>query len=475
MNTKQLNSVVGYARISTERHLADADVLLSTQQCLKQYGVSSDLFFWDMESGFSDKRRGYDDILALIAQGNIQKVVVYCFDYFRGNTLQWQDFFAILSHQNIEVVLVGEGRFLHIDGVGNVLADTIHQSVLAKQRHINRQNSERGHEKRRQQQKPFVVPFGYVLNENAEVAINLALYKDSQKSYYAIARELIDCFLDTESVSQTLAALCDLYGYKRVGNRNLDFPRDPKALKNWLLSPFLRGTLVFFPKDPTRRIEHPLHHPAIITEKEALQIHLIMERRKIIKKTDTLANPLIDLIFCAGCGSPMKVSQSKGSSNSEYHYYLTCKGAYPKVGHPKVCDRRSSYGLEISDVISFVIGALSRASERIEQCLPPDSLDKVLDTPEILALKSKIEKIEALNFPEMILVINQLKTELEGLIAQKLREHNENNLAFLDLQSILHRPNIWRSILPEELRTICPLLVKRVICDEGQVAIELLV
>jgi site-specific DNA recombinase len=87
MNTKQLNSVVGYARISTERHLADADVLLSAQQCLKEYGVSSDLFFWDMESGFTDKRRGYDDILAFITQGNVQKVVVYCFDYFRGNTL----------------------------------------------------------------------------------------------------------------------------------------------------------------------------------------------------------------------------------------------------------------------------------------------------------------------------------------------------------------------------------------------------
>lgn len=474
MNTNKPISVVGYARISCERHLAEPNVVLSAQRCLQQYGVSEELFFWDIEFDRTDKRRGYDDVLALIDQGSIQKIVVYCFDILRETSLQWQDFVDILSRKNIEIVLLDEGRFIHVNGVGNILAETLHHSVEAKQRYIHSQNAQKGHERRRNKKKPLVVPFGYIMSEKDEIAINLSLYKNTGKTYYEIARELVECFLETESVSQTIADFCDEYGTERVGTRNLDFPRDPKALKTWLTNPFLQGTLVFFARDEKRRTEYPNNHQAIITRKEAIKIHQIMERRKIIKKTDTLVNPLAGLMYCAGCGCQMKVSQSKGGQNSEYHYYVTCKGAYPRVGHKRVCDRRSSYGLEISNVINFVIGAIIRSEDRLHLLKPISETDEFQKTPEILKLEDNIRKMESLGLPEVQRVIDKAKTKLEDLIAVALKEIREDRSAIENIQSKISRPRFWQSATPEELRDIFPLLVKKVTCDQGQVTVELL-
>ena len=168
----------------------------------------------------------------------------------------------------------------------------------------------------------------------------------------------------------------------------------------------------------------------------------------------------------------MRVSQSKGSPEQEYRHYVVCKGAYPKVGQPRVCDRRSSYGLEVGTIVDQVIGRLSRLSERMELLGTIDDDAPPQPTPEMVEISDNIEKLTALNMPETKEVVDRLKTAWSVLQAEQYVERKDYRDLVESTRKLIGRPGFWDSPSPEELRIVFPALVEDVVCDEGAIEVK---
>lgn len=469
-----LGKAIAYARICMERHLLTEDVIGHYRQVVSAHGVTGDYVFFDLEQSTGDTAKGLQGLRGVLGSEPGCELYLYCFDDFAGDGRdKWEELLALCKTCNARIKLLEQAESFSVEGKGDVMIDKIRSVIAAKKAYISAKNSESGHQRRRLKKRPVAVPFPYLLEDDKPV-LNTSIYRDTGKTYTEIARDIIELFFETESVSAVVADMCDLYGRERQGTRNHDFPRDPKALKGWLQNPFLRGTLVFYPRNPAKRMEYPGNHESIITESEYVRIRRILEHRKIVKKTDTLANPLAGLMHCAGCGSEMRVSQSKGGPNQPYRHYLVCKGAYPKVGHPRVCDRRSSYGLEIDTVISKTIGILSRMGDKVLDVVMGDEVDAPVPTAEMLAIKEKIEKLETIGIPEVQEVITHLRTEWERLHAEQFAFRKDRQDLMETTRLLVSGPNFWEFASPEELRSVFPAFIKDIVCDEGEVEIKLL-
>jgi hypothetical protein len=267
--------------------------------------------------------------------------------------------------------------------------------------------------------------------------------------------------------------MCDRYGVERIGHRYLDFPRDHAAFKYWLTNPVLRGSLVYHPKSPDKRQEIPNQHTALITKSEWLDIQRIIERRKGTKSNvgRNVINPLAGMVFCSGCGSPLMCKSSRSTAGGDRYYYLVCSGAYPIAGKPRICDRRSSFGLQIQDAIDAVILALTEKAEVIAK--RQYETVEVPTSPEVLELEDQIAKLESLGDPDLDEAILTKKTKLAKLREQSERIQIDQTANYEQLLEFAKTIDFWFEAEPEEYKAIFADLVDKVVSDRGELEVFL--
>jgi site-specific DNA recombinase len=73
MQDKDLKYSVGYCRVSTQRQQSEGHGLERYIEALRNYGLSDDQIYWDIDSGASDSRVNYRKVLTLIKAGKIKK------------------------------------------------------------------------------------------------------------------------------------------------------------------------------------------------------------------------------------------------------------------------------------------------------------------------------------------------------------------------------------------------------------------
>lgn len=467
---------IGYCRVSTQRQFTEGHGLERYIDALKRYGLREDQIFWDIESGVSDKRTGYNQVLNLIKQGNIRKLIVPCFDRFTRSAETWESIREELQKHRVTIVML-DGGSMKFETPEELLNSRIQVAFAAMVRDKNKYNALQGFKFFRSQEKALQAIFGY-LKVGDNLIVNHNPYKSSNLSYYSVARELIELFLTNKSLAGTIRIFCAKYGYESTRAKTYsDHPHSHSGLKRWLLHPLLRGNLVYFNNIADKKIEIPGKFEAILTDSEYLEILRIFEQMpKTKNKKTTLVNPLMGLAYCSGCGATMKNNTSSiilKDGTKKYFHYLVCRGAYPEAGQLKTCDRCSSYGLTVESCVEYVINALCQRADEIAKQATSLDTNKQEETQEIKELRIQINKLNLLNDPDLKEAIQLKQTKLENLLLGMRTQSVNYSSRFELMKQYAAMPELWQQATVEEQYTLFQDLVNRIDCDYGQVTVYL--
>lgn len=463
---RDLSRALGYCRVSTQRQVSEGHGLERYIKQLKDYGLTDEQIHWDIESGASEKRKGYNRVLELVRAGKVDKIIVPCFDRFTRSALGWEVAKDELQQFGVELKFL-DGGSLDLETPEGLFTSRILAAMANQLRDKNKYNATQGARFFRENRKIYKATFGFV-KVGDTVEPNRTEYRNTGKSHAEIAVECIEIVLETGEISKTIERMTEKYGLERVGKNNFDdFARDITAFRRWLQNPQLCGMIRYYPHNPDKRIILESDHQGIISVETFNQLQELIKRppRARVKYPN---NPLVSLAVCGGCGSRMEKRSSPLATSDRLHEYLRCTGAYPRAPKPKVCDCRNYFKLE--DAIKACIQRLKRQAKTISDGYLSGDTGEVKVPPEILELQQQIMKLKQLNDPDLKNAIITKEQRLESLIrtsevelvADAARVELLRNLATID--------GFWQKATREELTSIFHELIDKVVCStfEGE-------
>ncbi|MEM7725388.1 MAG: fdxN element excision recombinase XisF [Cyanobacteria bacterium P01_A01_bin.45] len=454
---RDLSRALGYCRVSTQRQHTEGHGLERYIDRLKQYGLDEEQIHWDIESGASDKRKGYNRVLELVRSHQVDKIIVPCFDRFTRSALGWEVARHELQEFGVELVFL-DGGSLDLDTPEGLFTSRILAAMSAQVRDKNRYNATQGHRYFQEKRKIYQAIFGFV-KDGDSVIPNMEQYRNTGISYVDVARECVERFINSGELSQTIRRLTDKYGLERVGKYKFeDFPRDVSSFRRWLENPLLCGMVCYYPFNPKRKITLKSDHEGIISIAQHQQIVQILAthprgRRRYV------TNPLVGLCKCADCGSKMEKRSSK--INGKIYEYLKCPGAYPKPRQGRKCKVRTYF--KLTNAIHAVTEALKEKSENIADNMPVETIEEV--PVEVLELQEQILKLKQLNDSDFDSTIKIKEQKLESFIKSASLSVVADASRAEVLRSIAMSQGFWEAVTREELTAIFHELVEEVVCS----------
>jgi|GEM_PF-2198753 DNA invertase Pin-like site-specific DNA recombinase len=465
---RDLSRALGYCRVSTQRQYTEGHGLERYIQRLKEYGLTDEQIHWDIESGASEKRKGYNRVLELVRSREVDKIIVPCFDRFTRSALGWEVARQELQEFGVELVFL-DGGSLDLETPEGLFTSRILAAMSAQVRDKNKYNATQGHRYFQEKRKIYQAIFGFI-KDGDNVILNTKQYRNTNKTYAEVASECVEMFIESGELSKTIRRLTDKYGLERVGKYKYeDFPRDVSSFRRWLENPQLCGMVCYYPFDPEKKVILQSNHERIISIAQHQQITQILAihpcgRRKYV------TNPLVGLCKCAKCSSTMEKRSTK--INGKTYEHLKCPGAYPKPRQMKKCDVRTYFRLE--GAINAAIQALKEKSESIADNMPIETKEVV--PAEILELQQQILNLKQLNDPDFDSTIKIKEQKLESLIQTSELNVVADQSRREILRGIATSFGFWEVVTREELTTIFHELIEEVICtvvgsDSSEVAI----
>lgn len=454
---RDLSRALGYCRVSTQRQHTEGHGLERYIDRLKQYGLTDEQIHWDIESGASEKRKGYNRVLELVRSRQVDKIIVPCFDRFTRSALGWEVARQELQEFGVDLVFL-DGGSLDLETPEGLFTSRILAAMSAQVRDKNRYNATQGHRYFQEKRKIYQAIFGFV-KDGDSVIPNNKQYRNTDKTHAAVARECVEMFLESGELSKTIRKLTEKYGLERVGKFKFeDFPRDVSSFRRWLENPQLCGMVCYYPFNSEKKVTIQSDHEGIISIVQHQQIIQILAthpcgRRKYV------TNPLVGLCKCAKCGSTMEKRSTK--INGKTYEHLKCPGAYPKPRQPKKCDIRTYFRLE--GAIDAAIQALKEKADIIADNMPVETTEVV--PVEILELQQQILKLKQLNDPDFHSTIKIKEQKLEALIKTSELDIVADASRTQVLRSIAMSEGFWEVVTREELTAIFHELVKEVVCS----------
>ncbi|MGF1674399.1 MAG: fdxN element excision recombinase XisF [Rivularia sp. (in: cyanobacteria)] len=454
---RDLSRALGYCRVSTQRQHTEGHGLERYIERLKQYGLSDEQIHWDIESGASDKRKGYNKVLQLVRNSAVDQIIVPCFDRFTRSALGWEVARQELQKFGVELVFL-DGGSLDLETPEGLFTSRILAAMSAQVRDKNRYNAIQGHRYFQEKRKIYQAVFGFVKNGDSVVP-NTNQYRDTVYTHAEVAVLCVETFIESGELSQTIRKLTEKYGLERVGKYKYeDFPRDVSSFRRWLQNPQLCGMVCYYPFDSQKKIILHSEHQGIISVAQHQQIVQILSthpcgRRKYV------TNPLVGLCKCAECGSTMEKRSTK--VNGKVYEHLKCPGAYPKPRQPKKCSVRTYFRLE--SAIDTAIQALKEKADNIADNMPIETTEEV--PVEILELQQQIFKLKKLNDPDFSSTIKIKEQKLESLIKRQELNIVADTSRSLILRGITTCLGFWEIVTREELTAIFHELVEEVVCS----------
>ncbi|MEA5595501.1 fdxN element excision recombinase XisF [Rivularia sp. UHCC 0363] len=454
---RDLSRALGYCRVSTQRQHTEGHGLERYIERLKQYGLTEEQIHWDIESGASDKRKGYNQVLELVRSHQVDQIIVPCFDRFTRSALGWEVARQELQKFGVELVFL-DGGSLDLDTPEGLFTSRILAAMSAQVRDKNRYNAIQGHRYFQEKKKIYQAVFGFV-KDGDRVVPNTKQYRDTDKTHAEVALLCVEMFIASGELSKTIRRLTDKYGLERVGKYKYeDFPRDVSSFRRWLSNPQLCGMVCYYAFDNEKKVILQSEHQGIISVAQHQQIIQILSthpcgRRKYV------TNPLVGLCKCAECGSTMEKRSTK--VNGKTYEHLKCPGAYPKPRQLKKCSVRTYFRLE--GAIDAAIQALKGKAENIAENMPIETTEEI--PVEILELQQQIFKLKQLNDPDFNSTIKIKEQKLETTIKTSELNVVADAGRTQVLRNIASHFGFWEVVTREELTAIFHELVAEVVCS----------
>jgi site-specific DNA recombinase len=447
----------GYYRVSTKGQ-EDGSALERYREQLIQFGVKEENIFWDIGSGGSDRRQGYQDLLAALRESDGGMLVFPTQSRLARDEIVWAQLYKECQSLNIEMFSLDRGK-LNIHSPLGIFTNSVLAATDAMQRRINQELAIKGHQYLRDKKIAHAAPFGYRIEEGKPVFDDRP-YHDSGRTRFEVAREAIKLFLEHQKPRPVLREIEDKYGAHKT--RKGGFPRESTGFYRWIETETLRGCLVYRPGGKV--IVHPNNHEPLILPEEWQIIKTLLVRNRAHRRAKVNLNPLVGLAFCGVCGSRLTLQQSHGK-----YFYLVCAQA-KSYRSDRQCWETETYGLRLQDFVRAVTDALrSRAEQLVAYGWQSGSAP---DSPEVIELRSQIEGLELLDDPDLESAIDRKRDRLTQLIEQAIADTASSRNA-IDVLLALHESDCWEEATYQELADIFRETVASVVHTKGAIEIKL--
>ena len=462
--------IIGYCRVSSNKQFAEGHALERYIESLVRFGIPESLIYFDVESGVSDRREGFNAVLDLVQSGQVAAVVIPNFDRLTRSPLQWEQTRELFTKYGVQVKFLEDGE-LDLESPDGLFTGRIKAALAAQVRDRIRAHSLAGHAKHRERKEPYKPIFGYV-KIDGEIKPNEGKYPRSNLSYYQVARELVDIFLEVRSLGATLQTFKNkfyMHPPSYEGKIHLKCPSSTTGLKNWLLNAQLRGKLQYlsFGHKTPQIIVEGTHAPLII-EDDWIAIQGISEGNKTRRAVNPgrLINPLSGIAKCRCCSGAMSQRTGYKRTNGEYSdRFLVCRNARSRNGHCKP-EYARGYGMSIEVVERVVREKLAERAGEIASLVP----NVRAINPEIVELRESIKMLEAINDPDLIEVIERKHTKLRLLQETEEIKTVESQEKGKLLEMVVH-PGFWDGMTPSDRNAIYRDLIEVVWCDRGRLEV----
>jgi len=464
--------IIGYCRVSSNKQFSSGHALERYIESLVRFGIPESLIYFDVESGVSDRREGFNAVLDLVQSGQVAAVVIPNFDRLTRSPLQWEQTRELFTKYGVQVKFLEDGE-LDLESPDGLFTGRIKAALAAQVRDRIRAHSLAGHAKHRERQEPYKPIFGYI-KIDGEIVPNQGKYPGSSLNYFQVARELVDIFLEMRSLGATLQTFKNkfyMHPPSYEGKIHLKCPSSTTGLKNWLSNAQLRGKLQYLSwghKTPQIIVEGT--HKPLIIEDDWIVIQGILAGNKTRRAVNPsrLINPLSGIAKCRCCKGAMSQRTGYKRVNGEYSArVLVCRNARSRNGHCQA-EYARSHGLTIDTAEQAVRKALAQRAEHIAKLIP----NVRTINPEIVELRESIKILSAIGDPDLTEVIERKHTKLRLLQETEEIKTVESQEKGKLLEMVVH-PGFWDGMTPSDRNAIYRDLIEVVWCDRGRLEVVL--
>ena len=464
-----LAKTVGYVRLSRQIQVDDSNSLDNHVFKLVSRGLDRDQIFIDIETGTKSSRSGFQEIMQLVKDGKIKKVICSRFDRLTRNIRDWEDTLEEFRSSGVELELLDESDFdIHsVDGRTFSRLKAVFAQLESEMLSLR---VTKGWENARRNRRIHSVPFGYTRNSEKHICLDNSKYLcliDNKKelSKVDIAKDIIQTFISCKTLRKTITTLHSRYGITRFGRGkkpgcavNGLFEWSSSSLRYWLLNPTIRGHLSYLDGQEI----YCNNHPALITDKEFAEVKFILDKNKSlggwgIKKR---RHPLSGHMKCGTCRASLYTITS--GKDKSYLYY-GCKNR--NGGNCK--EKRISN----TKALNLVFDALSKRAQELANLVSEP--DEYVKTEDEIRLETQLKKLEEVNRLGHSEAIEQAILSIEQQLEELRHQQNYSTEGDEELMELLIAAfsdvEYWQSLTQEQLVQIVDRLVGDITIQDGEV------
>ena len=382
MSNTTLPQIVGYARVST----ASGEQLssLETQKSrLKSAGVQK--IFTDVESGRSNDRQAFNDLLQLIDKRAIKEIVVTRFDRL-GRDAAYVDAALVLASKKSVVIRTIDTGVVDTESPTGFLMSRISTSLAEMESKMLSMRVKKALEQKWKDGKipRPKIPWGYRrVKQGDKECLEL----------HPVEAERARLFIEQLKNNG--------YRFSTTIKGSKDVPLATTAgVKRWLCNPILRGGIGFVQTTEYRyeKIIWGLHEP-LIKHEDWFSIQRVLDFNKNTWGRSAKVKPklLSGLVYCSSCKNKLAYTSRK----SETHQFaLRCNSFKCNF-----YSRRTKEKM----ILEAINSALAKRAKELASLTENEPV-------EVTKLRSEIDTLSKLNDPDLKEVIEKKKEKLTGLL-----------------------------------------------------------
>lgn len=422
---------VGYCRVSTATG-EQAAALVNQRSRIKATGV--DEILEDVESGLSQDRPGYLELLHRVSRKEVSEIVVTRLDRLGRDAAATDAFIAVAAKHGVKIQCIDGGTVESQSPQGFLLARiaTSMAEVESRMLSLRVKSALAEGRKRRRPQRNFAC-FGYAKAPDGSALIPHPTNFARAQLFLAVLKQC----------GMRVGAALDNWEKQNLGPAPFKCGR---SVRKWLMNPVIRGGLGYkqLPNNTFEEIAWNTH-PALITHTEfsIIERQLQDNRRRWGLQTKHMAHLLSGICVCRTCNHKMSYASSARSFAA-----VICKN--------RTCSVR--YKSTREDLVRSAINkALSERAHDIANRIK-------VENPEEVALKAQIAEYEAkVHIDPDLAAIVAIKKERLAALDQQQGPDPELLGAFSD-------EAVWNHLSSfEELRQVYLAFVQQVLVSPGVV------
>ena len=395
--------IVGYARVST-KHNEQLSALETQKNRLKAAGVSK--VYTDVESGRSNGRKAFNELLQLIDKRAIKEIVVTRYDRL-GRDATFVDAALVLASKKSVAIRTIDTGLVDTESPAGFLMSRISTSLAEMESKMLSMRIKKALDQRWKDGKiPRTrIPWGYhKVKKGDKDAIEL----------HPIQGPKAILFLERLREQG--------YRFGKTVKEFNDIPlKTSSSVRAWLTNPFLRGGIGFGSdhKYSFKKVVWGLHEP-IIKHEDWFAIERILEFNTSLWGANTKMKPklLSGICFCSECGNRLAYS----SRVKETHTLTMRCNTFKCVYHAK----RTNHAM----IVEAINAALAKRAKQLAAKTETEPL-------EVAKLRNEIDMLTKLDDPDLKEAIKRKKEKVTALLL------NESPI-LKERAKLMGEPDFWK-------------------------------